>query len=434
MFRTSKFRWGIVALLFLASALNFFDRQVLSVLAPTILEDLRMTNVDYSYIVAAFTLSYSIMFTLGGRIIDYLGTRIGMGFTVAFWTLSSVLHAAALNPIHLGVFRFMLGIGEGGCFPGAAKGALEWFPRRERSLAMGIATTGGSAIGALVAPPVIVWTAVSVGWRGAFVVTGILGAVWVLLWFLLYRLPRESHFTTPEEVDYILSDQEDSGAAAVETSSRTPWKAILRLREVWGLIVTRFLLDPVFYFYMFWIPQYLSQERGASLETIGNLTWIPFFTLGLSSVGGGAVSDRLVRSGWPVNRARKVIMAIAAFVTPVSMLCVYAPNAEIAVALMSVLMFAHGFWMTNYMTLIGDLFPVSTVGTVVGMSGTAGGAGGFLSSLFVGKLIETYTFTPAFIACGVLYPIGLLIILLTVPRIARLELGLGPRDGTGHRQ
>ena len=186
------------------------------------------------------------------------------------------------------------------------------------------------------------------------------------------------------------------------------------------MTITRFLLDPVFYFYMFWIPQYLSQERGASLETIGKLAWIPFLTLGVSSIIGGGVSDRLVKAGWSVNKARKTIMAAAAFLTPVSILCVYVPSAAGAVVLMSVLMFAHGFWMTNYMTIIGDLFPSRTVATVVGLTGTAGGLGGFLSSLIVGRVIESFTFTPAFIACGVLYPIGLAIILLTVRRIERI--------------
>jgi ACS family hexuronate transporter-like MFS transporter len=405
-----RFRWWIAVLLFLASALSFFDRQVLSVLAPRILPDLGMTNVEYSYAVSAFTLAYSVMFTAGGRLIDHVGTRAGLGLAVAFWTLASFLHAGVRNSTGLAVVRFLLGAGEGACFPGAARGIVEWFPARERALAMGIATTAGSAIGAVLAPPLVVWTAALAGWRGAFVATGALGAVWVALWLLFYRLPAALH-----------------SAAAATGSAERPWRfrRLFGRKEVWGIVVTRFLLDPVFYFYMFWIPQYLHQARGASLEEIGRLAWIPFFTLGVSSLVGGAVSDSLVRRGWPIGRARKAVMAGAALLTPVSILGMYAPDAFWAVVLLGVLMFAHGFWMTNYMTLIGDLFPSSTVATVVGLSGTAGGISGFLSGLLAGRVIAAWSFEPVFLVCGLLYPVGLAVLLAAVPRVERLSPGAG---------
>jgi ACS family hexuronate transporter-like MFS transporter len=397
------FRWFVAALLFFASALSFSDRQVLSVLAPAILKDLAITNVEYSYAVSAFTLAYSIMFTIGGRIIDKVGTRIGLGVTVVFWTAASLLHAAVQSAGQLTTFRLLLGIGEGGCFPGAARGILEWFPAKERSLAMGIATTGGSAFGAVLAPPLIVWTESVAGWRGAFIATGLIGVAWILVWFLTFRLPDQP------------PDWEDSRRGE-------PWQMadLLRRREVWGLVTTRLLLDPVFYFYMFWIPQYLSRERGASLDEIGRVAWIPFLTLGISSLVGGAVSDKLVRSGWSPNRARKTVMAAAAAITPVSILALVTPDTTLAVTLLGVLMFAHGFWMTNYMTLIGDLFPAATVGTVVGLTGTAGGLGGFVTSLVIGRVVEAVSFTPLFIIAGVLYPIGLAIILLSIRDAKRL--------------
>lgn len=393
------FRWVVAGLLFVASALSFFDRQVLSVLAPKILADLKLTNIEYSEAVSAFTLAYSVMFTVGGRLIDFAGTRWGLGLSVGFWTIASLLHALVQSASQLAVFRFMLGAGEGGCFPGAAKGILEWFPKRERALAMGIATTGGSAFGAVLAPPLIVAASHWRGWRGAFVITGVIGLVWIAAWFLLFRKP-------------------DSTAQGEAGLTEKPWPiaVLLRSREVWGLVIARFLLDPVFYFYMFWIPQYLHQERGASLDEIGRLSWIPFLTLGVSSVIGGRVSDQLVRRGWPVVRTRKTVMAGAAFLTPVSILALYTPDALWAVVLLGVLMFAHGFWMTNYMTLIGDLFPASTVATVVGLSGTFGGLGGFLSSLAVGRVVQSLSFAPVFIACGLLYPVGLAILLLSIRR------------------
>ncbi|MCC6343785.1 MAG: MFS transporter [Bryobacterales bacterium] len=397
------FRWTVAALLFCATALSFFDRQVLSVLAPRILADLRIGNVEYSNAVSAFTLAYSAMFTLSGRLIDYWGTRAGLGAAVAFWTAASLLHTGVRGAWDLTAYRFLLGVGEGGCFPGAARGILEWFPARERALAMGIATTGGSAMGAVLAPPLIVWVSSLVGWRGAFLATGAIGVVWVAVWFLLYRKPD----APPEP-----------SAAPLET----PWpmKRLVARREVWGLLAARFLFDPVFYFYMFWIPQYLSRERGASLEEIGRLAWIPFLTLGISSLLGGALSDSLVRRGWSINKARKAVMAAAAFLTPVSILALVAPDSFWAVTLLAVLMFAHGFWMTNYMTMIGDLFPASSVGTVVGLTGTAGGVAGFLSSLAVGRIVEAVSFTPVMLACGVLYPAALAVLLIAIPRIDRL--------------
>lgn len=415
----SGFRWLIAGLLFLASALSFFDRQALSVLAPRILADLRLSNIEYSHAVSAFTLAYSVMFTVGGRFVDLAGTRRGLGLCVVFWTVASFLHAAAQSAAHLTAFRFLLGVGEGGCFPGAAKGILEWFPRSERALAMGFATTGGSAIGAVLAPPLIVAADHIAGWRGAFVITGLIGVTWVAAWFVFFQTPEKSRFVSEAELDLVLN-QRDTGEVA-GTGETWPLAVLLGRREVWGLVATRFLLDPVFYFYMFWIPQYLSQERHASMEDIGRLSWIPFLTLGIASLLGGALSDRLVRAGWPVGRTRKTVMAGAAFLTPVSILALIAPDTFGAVVLLGVLMFAHGFWMTNYMTLIGDLFPPSTLATVVGLSGTAGGLGGFLSSLAIGRIVEASSFAPVFVVCGVLYPAGLAIILLTVRRVERLS-------------
>ena len=421
--RIPGLRWWIAVLLFGASALSFFDRQVLSVLAPQILSDLAISNREYSWAISAFTLAYSVMFTLGGRLIDRVGTRLGLGITVAFWTISSFLHALTQNAAQLTVFRLMLGVGEGGCFPGAAKGILEWFPARERALAMGIATTGGSAFGAVFAPPLIVFASQSVGWRGAFVATGVLGVAWVLCWFLFFRQPERSPWITDAERERIATERSIDAKPASESTNEPVWRwtELLGRNEVWGLLGTRFLLDPVFYFYMFWIPQYLHEERGASLEDIGRVAWIPFLTLGIASMLGGAVSDTLVRRGWSINRARKTIMAGAALLTPVSILSLVTPDLTAAVALLGVLMFAHGFWMTNYMTMIGDLFPSSTVATVVGLSGTAGGIGGFLSSLLIGSIVDLVSFGPMFVICGVLYPLGFVTLSLTIPKVQRLS-------------
>lgn len=418
------FRWLIAMALFTATALSFFDRQVLSVLAPPISAELRMDNVAYSWVVFAFILSYSVMFTVGGWLIDRLGTRTGLALSVGVWTVASLLHGTANSATQLAGYRFLLGVGEGGCFPGAAKGVVEWFPKRERAVAMGLVAAGGSAIGAVVAPPFIVWTSLHVGWRGAFFLTGLIGAVWLLAWLICYSRPERSRFLSTEERMYIEQDHREppqrDRSPALEPP--VPWRSLLRRPEVWGLVSSRFLFDPVFYFYMFWIPQYLSQERGASLERIGELAWIPFLTLGVSSVIGGWTSDKLVASGLSVNRARKAILLASALLTPVSVLAVYVADVETAIALMSVLMFAHGFWITNFMTMIGDLFPSRTVATVVGMTGTAGGIAGFLTSLLIGHIVERISFTPIFIATGVIYPMCVLILFLAIREIKPVDL------------
>jgi len=424
------FRWWIASLLFVATGLSFLDRQTLSTLAPTITRDLRLDNVAYSHVVSAFILSYTVMFTVGGRVIDRLGLRVGFAISAGIWGLASLLHSVAYSALSLGFFRFLLGVGEGGCFPGATKAALEWFPRRERALAVGLAN-GGSAFGAVVAPPLAVCVSLHFGWRAAFLATGGLDLLWLAAWLFFFRLPRESRFVSAEELQYIT----ESGDGAAGEAMKAPgapaeplisWAKLLRLKEVWGFALARFLLDPVFYFYMFWIPQYLSQTRHIPIAAIGKLMWIPFLTLGVSNFIAGWTSDRLVRAGWSVNAARKTLLGFGAFLTPFSILCIFAPSAQAAIALMSVLMFAHGFWITNYMTLIGDLFPVKVVGSVVGLSGSAGGVGGILSSLIIGVVVLHGSYSPLFVACGLLYPLGFAVILLAIRSVRQIDFSTTP--------
>lgn len=428
MAKIPHLRWFVALTLFVATGLSFFDRQVLSVLAPIITRDLRMDNIAYSWVVFAFILAYSVMFSAGGRIIDRLGTHRGLGLAVGVWSVASLLHSVAHSALQLGFFRFLLGFGEGGCFPGAAKGVMEWFPKKERATAMGIATSGGSAFGAVVATPVVAWAAVRLGWRGAFLITGFLGAGWVLVWISTYSRPQESRLLSDKERRYLAQTDERlfEPARSTENASAVPWVTLLRLRQVQGLVASRFLFDSVFYFYMFWIPQYLSQVRGASLEKIGRLAWLPFLTLGVASVVGGWVSDRLVARGWAIDKARKDILRAAAFLTPVSILVVYVRQTESAIILMSVLMFAHGFWITNYMTIIGDLFPIRMVATVVGLTGTAGGIGGFLTSLVIGSVVQHVSFTPVFVTAGVTYPICLVILLRAIKEIKPIDFPFPP--------
>lgn len=383
--------WLLCILLFFAAALCFLDRQVLSVLAPQIIAEFGMSNTSYSRVVFAFVLSYTVMLVLGGRLMDALGTRRGLTLAVGFWSLASAAHAFVTGPLTLGVARFFLGAGEGPAIPGAIKGAVEWMHPRRRGLAIGLATSG-AAVGSVLAPPLTVWTASHIGWRGAFAATAVLGAVWLIAWLLAFRgLPSAA--TAPS-----------AGAPA------SSWRVLLARSEVRRLLAARFCFDPVFYFYMFWIPQYLSKERGMSLAAIGALIWIPFVFLEIANIGAGYASDKFIARGWPKQRARMTLMLVAALLTPASFFAALAGTPALAIGLMSVLMFAHGIWITNFMTLIGDTVESRDVATTVGLTGFCGGIAGMLSNLVIGPVVDRISFTPIFLASAVVYPVAWLIL------------------------
>ena len=396
--------------LFAATALSFLDRQVLSVLAPSLMKDLGLSNTDYSRVVSAFVCAYTIMFAAGGWLVDRLGTVRGLALSVAVWSLACAGHALAAGALGLGVARFVLGLGEGACFPAASKGAVEWFPPEKRGTAIGIAI-GGSAFGSVLAPPLTAWTARNFGWRGAFVATGAIGLAWVVGWLVAGRfapLPAAAVSSGPEK-------------------AKTTWSEVFGHPAVWRILVSRFLTDPVFYFYMFWIPKYLSSERGFSLDQIGKQYWIPFLALGLSNIASGYLGDRLLRFGWPVRRVRRVLLAAAALITPVSCGVLFAPNAGWAIALMTLLMAAHGLWICNYISLISDHFPSRVMATVVGLTGTVGGCAGILANLATGPVVDSHGFAPIFICTSFLYPLALLV-LLTIPRATVLPVERQAQD------
>ena len=377
-----RHRWLLCWLLFAATALSFLDRQVLSVLAPRITAEFAMSNEAYSRVVFAFQASYTVMFALGGRFADVVGTRLGMAACLAVWSVASAAHALTRGAASLMGARFLLGMGEGGCFPAATRGPAQWFPADKRALAMGIAT-GGSALGAVIAPPLTAQLAAQFGWRGTFLLTGALGFIWLIVWLSVTR-----------------KDPPEPQAGGPRTSIRG-W---LAQPAVLWILCARFLFDPVFYFYMFWIPQYLHRERHLSVEQIGSRFWIPFLVLGISQVAGGKASDELVKRGWEPIRARRLVLGVAALLTPASWFAALTPDANSAIALMCVLMFAHGFWITNFLGLLGDVFPSGAIGTITGLTGTAGGIGGMVSSLLIGAAVDRFSFTPVFAVTGVLYP------------------------------
>ncbi len=365
--------------------MSFLDRQVLSVLAPRLTAELHISNTEYSRVVFAFVLSYTAMFSLGGRLLDAVGTRVGLGVCVAVWSLASAAHSLATGVWSLVAARFVLGVGEGACFPAATRGAVEGMPESRRAMAVGLAN-GGSAFGAVLAPPLTAWWTDAFGWRATFVATALIGAAWLALWQLAFR-----GLNTP-------------APAAGRTG--TSFSSLLRRPEMRRLMIARFFFDPVFYFYMFWIPQYLARERGMSLAEIGALTWIPFFALGVTNIAAGRLSDWLVAAGWSKRRARLTLMGAAAVLTPASWLASLASTPALVIGLMSVLMIAHGIWIANYITHIGDTVETSAVGTAVGLTGTAGGVAGMLSSLVTGSVVDSFGFAPLFLVTAVLYPVA----------------------------
>ena len=400
-------RWFIVFLLFVATGLSFLDRQVLSIAIIKIQEEFNITDVQYGMVNTSFLISYALMFTLGGWLIDRVGGKIGLAISVGVWSVASSLHAVMNNFSQLLTFRFFLGMGEGGCFPGAAWTVYRWFDKKERALANGIAI-GGSAIGAVVAPPLTIWLSGNYGWRGGFLIPGLIGIAWVIVW-LLVPWKKESMATSTADEHPI--------------SEPVPFLGLFKLRATWVFILIRFLLDPVFYFMMFWIPKYLSSVRNVSFEAIGNLFWIPFLALSIANVVGGLFSGQLITHGFSVNKARKTVMGIAALLTLAAPAIEWVSSVNVAVALMAVFMFAHGFWITNYITSISDMFGQRATSTVVGLSGTAGAVAGLLLNPLMGAVIQQYSYRPLWIASGFLYPLAFLLLILLIPSIQSLNLG-----------
>jgi MFS transporter, ACS family, hexuronate transporter len=395
-----KWDWVVLIMLFVATGLNFLDRQVLSIVIIKIQEEFKMSNVQYGMINTSFLIGYGIMFTVAGRLIDTVGSKAGLGVSVGVWSIANCLHGVVNNFHQLLGFRLLLGLGEGGCFPGAAKTVMEWFDVKRRGLANGVAI-GGAAIGAVVSPPLTVYLSASYGWRWSFVIPGLIGVLWVLIWLALPKPPKVE--TSPTDVRLI-------------KEKRIPFMFILKNKNALVFIVIRFLLDPVVYFIMFWVPKYLSEERHVSFERIGELFWIPFLALGLSNITGGWFSDKLVAANFSVNKARKTVMGIAAVLT-LSVLFITSVSTEMAIALMALFMLAHGFWITNYITSIADVFGNKATATVVGLSGTAGTLSSLLINPKIGSIVENYSYGPLWFVAGFLYPLAFVLFLIFIPKI-----------------
>src|SRR5713226_5248518 len=408
--RVGYFRWVICALLLFGVTKNYMDRQVLGVLKSTLQHDFGWNDVQYGHLVSYFQIAYAAGMLLMGRLIDRLGTRVGYALAMAFWSLASMAHAAAGSFASFAAARFALGFGEAGVFPASIKCVAEWFPKKERALATGIFNAGTNA-GAIITPLVVPWIAKHWGWRFAFLLTGALGFGWLIFWFLLYRKPDEHPRVSKAELDYIRCDPS-------EPIGKIRWSALLPHRQTYTFAVGKFLTDPIWWFYLFWVPDFLQRKHGLALMNIGIPIMVIYLISDVGSVAGGLLSSRLIHRGSSVNSARKITMLICALcVTPI----IFAYRIQSlwgAVLLIGLAAAAHQGFSANLYTLTSDMFPARAVGSVVGIGGMAGAIGGMLIAEVVGHTLQwTVIYMISFLMTGSAYLTALLLIHILTPEL-----------------
>jgi len=374
----------MISLAFWATAINYLDRQTLSVAAPVLRDQFHMSNEEYSRVVFAFLLAYTIMNGVSGPLIDRLGTRLGYGLCIAWWSAAAFLHAFARGAASLGVFRFLLGIGEAGNWPGGVKVVAEWFPEKERALACGVFNSG-SAVGAILAPPIVVYIMAKSGWPAAFAVVGVTGFVWLAIWWPVYRTPGGR----------------GSQGAKLE-SARIPVRQLLRSRFVLAFTFSKIFLDPVWYFYIFWFPEYLKRARSFDMASIGEYAWIPFAVAGLGNFAGGFLSGNLLRRGFSVTAARKGSVTFFAALMLSAIPAVLARDAWVSIAMVSIAMFGYTGALANMLSMPADVFPGGAVASVYGLASMGSGFGGMLFTLITGWVVDRYSYVPVFIGFGIL--------------------------------
>ncbi len=409
-------RWSVAGLLCLATGLNYLDRQTLSVLATTIQKDLGMTTADYGKVTFSFLIAYTVMYAVSGRIVDVMGSRRGLLFFASAWSVANMLHALARTTLQLSGFRILLGAAEAANFPACVKAVSEWFPVRERALAVGI-VNGGVAIGSVVSVPLVSIIAAKWGWQAAFVATGALGFVWVAAWSRLYRLPADHPHLGEEERRLI----EEGRTATDPDSGPAPsvWR-LLKMRETWGYALARMMTDPISYFLGFWMPKFLQDARSFDLGGIGKFGWIPFAAFAAGSVASGAIPRVLVNRGLSVDRARKATMVVMSLSVPLSCyLLNHLSGKAVALGLVSALMFAHAAW--GNMALAAEVFPKSVIGTIVGLGGMLGGAVGAVTQLVIGSVVEKHSYTPIFLSMSIIYPLASLVVVLLLRDLGRIR-------------
>ncbi len=395
-------RWWIVGLLFTAAVLNYIDRQTLSALAPTIQKDLGMTDSDYANIVNIFLIAYTIAYIISGRIVDKIGTRTGTMIFVIWWSVSNMLTAAARGMTSLGAYRFMLGLGEAGIWPAASKAVSEWFPAKQRAFAIGLYTMGAT-IGATVAPYVVIplatysyadqlpavanWLGQGTGWRLAFIITGFVGLLWIVPWLLIYRTPRKSKLITKQELDYIEQDDEANKTDAAKTDETWSWKKVLTYRGTWLLLLARLLTDPVWYFFQFWFPKYLSSERNLSQDAL-KITWVIYAAAGVGSLFGGWLSGRFIKNGKQAVSSRMKVMLLCACIMPAAPFISSVTGINLSIVISAAVVLASLAWLINLSSIIVDIVPGHSLGTVFSIVAAGSTIGGIIMNMIVAAMVS----------------------------------------------
>jgi len=399
-------RWGVVVLLFAATTINYLDRQVIGLLKPFIEKDFNWTETDYSHIVIAFSAAYALGLLCFGRLVDLVGTRIGYVISITVWSLAAMAHALVSSTLGFGSVRALLGFGESGNFPTAIRAVTEWFPKKERALATGIFNAGAN-IGAVVAPAIIPWIAVNYGWKEAFVWTGAIGFIWLIFWLVFYQVPAKKKNLSKEEFTYIHSD--DGGT--ILPQQKVTWRKLFVVRQTWAFVFGKLLTDPVWWFFLFWLPSYFSTTYHLDLKNIGLPLIVVYTATSIGSVGGGWLSSWLIKKGWPVARARKTSMFIFAICVLPVVLIQYMHNMWVIVAVISLAAACHQAWSANIYTVASDMFPKNAISSVIGIGGMAGSVGGILFPFLVGALLDHYKiaghigtgYNIIFVICGCAY-------------------------------
>ncbi len=409
------YRWVVCALLFFATTINYVDRQVLGILAPVLQRSIGWNEIEYGYIVTAFTGAYAIGLLFVGRFIDRVGTKVGYSVSMVVWSIAAAAHAFANSVFGFGAARFALGLGESGNFPAAIKGTAEWFPKKERAFATGLFNSGAN-VGAIVAPLIVPWITLAWSWREAFIFTGLLGFVSLAFWLLFFEVPEKQKRLRGEELEYIRSDPPELPVENV------PWLSLLKYRQTWAFVLGKFLTDPIWWFYLYWLPKFLSERYNLDLAHLG-LPLIVIYTLTTAgSISGGWLSGALIRRGSSVDRGRKTVMLFSALLI-VPIIAASTVSEWWSVLLIGLAAASHQSWSANLFTIVPDMFPKKAVASVVGLGGMAGAVGGMLIATAAGFILQlTGSYVLLFVVAGTAYLLALLVIHLLVPEIREFNM------------
>jgi MFS transporter, ACS family, hexuronate transporter len=423
VFTIPGLRWIIVTLLFLATIICYIDRLTISILAPVIKSDLSLNNFQYAGISTWFLISYSVMQAFFGRIYDRFGTRRSFTAAISVWSVAAALHAFARSIVGFSIFRFILGIGEAGNWPGVAKVIAIWFPVKQRALAMSVVNCG-AALGSVIAPPLIIWLSLTYGWKAAFLATGSLGFLWVIIWLLIYHDPAKHPLVSQKELNFINSDIQVNETAATISApeQKAGLRELLKIRKVWGIIIARFFGDPIWWLYLVWLPSYLFEEKGFNLREIGQFAWLPFLVSGIGSLAGGWFSGFLISRGWSVSRARYTAIITGTIFLPAGILAIYTSNAMVALLFISLVLFGFQFWVNNVQTLPSDIFPKKVVASVAGLAQSGAGIGAVIFTLSIGWIVDHFSYFPVFIAAGLFGPLATGSLILITRSIKKINI------------